>query len=160
MHRPRNLRVQERIIEALEMYSRAQLWLEWVVVVSLCVVEWGPKDTHGGDAYLWSIGDKPRGPVVSTSNSTYNFDYRHYNNQWMGRTDHYLQMYRLEFKTSGGRIDCFRGIYRAYLRLIKENRKIVICDWLNLEIIGLWSIMPPKKIPRHCIRRLGIVSFN
>lgn len=66
-----------RIIEALEMYSRAQSWLEWVVAVSFFVVEWGPKNTHGGDAYFWSIGDKPRGPVVGTSNFTYNFDYWH-----------------------------------------------------------------------------------
>ena len=38
---------------------------------------------------------------------------------------------------------CFGGIYRIYLKLLKKHRKVTTCcNWLDLETLGFWSIMP------------------
>ena len=43
--------------------------------------------------------------------------------------------------------------YEIYLISMKKNWKITTCDWLNLETLGFWPIMP-KKLPQTLIRRL------
>jgi hypothetical protein len=43
----------------------------------------------------------------------------------------------------------FRGIYRIYLKFMKENSKIAICNWLDLGILGFWSILS-KNVSGHC----------
>ena len=35
-----------------------------------------------------------------------------------------------------------RGIYGTYLKLIEKIRKITMCNWLDLETLGSWPIMP------------------
>jgi hypothetical protein len=35
-----------------------------------------------------------------------------------------------------------RGTYGTDLKLIEKNRKISMCNWLDLETLGSWPIMP------------------
>ena len=44
--------------------------------------------------------------------------------------------------------DRFRGIYRVYLNLIKENWRISTCNRLDLQILGSQPIMP-KNLSNH-----------
>ena len=44
----------------------------------------------------------------------------------------------------------FRGIYRIYPNLMKQNRRMSTCNWLDLQTLGSPLIMP-KKIPHHCL---------
>jgi hypothetical protein len=45
--------------------------------------------------------------------------------------------------------DRFRGIYRIYPDLIKENRRMSTCDRLDLQTLGSQPVMP-KNLPNHC----------
>ena len=45
--------------------------------------------------------------------------------------------------------DYFRGIYRIYSILIKENRRMSTYNRLDLQILGSQPIMP-KNLPDHC----------
>ena len=44
--------------------------------------------------------------------------------------------------------DWFRGIYRIYPNLIKEDRRMSTCNWLNLQTLGSQPVMP-KNFPDH-----------
>ena len=44
--------------------------------------------------------------------------------------------------------DRFRGIYRIYPNLIKENRRMSTCNQLDLQTLGSHPIMP-KNLPDH-----------
>ena len=44
--------------------------------------------------------------------------------------------------------DLFRGIYRIYSNLIKENRRMSTCNRLDLETLGSQPVMP-KNLPDH-----------
>jgi hypothetical protein len=46
-------------------------------------------------------------------------------------------------------IDYFRGIYRIYPNLRKENRRMSTCNWLDLQTLGSQPIIP-KNLPDHC----------
>ena len=48
--------------------------------------------------------------------------------------------------------DHFRGIYRIYPNIIKENRRISTCNRLDLQTLGSQLIML-KNLPDHCIER-------
>jgi hypothetical protein len=37
--------------------------------------------------------------------------------------------------------DRFRGIYRIYSNLIKENRRMSTCNWLHLQTLGSQPVM-------------------
>ena len=45
-------------------------------------------------------------------------------------------------------MDYFRGIYRIYPNLIKENRRMSTCNWLDLQTLGSQPIMP-KNLSDH-----------
>jgi hypothetical protein len=45
--------------------------------------------------------------------------------------------------------DHFRGSYRIYPKLIKENRRMSTCNRLDLETLGSQPIVP-KNLPNHC----------
>ena len=47
--------------------------------------------------------------------------------------------------------DHFREIYRMYPKLMKENRMMSTCDWLDLQTLGSQLVMP-KNLPNHCSR--------
>jgi hypothetical protein len=47
--------------------------------------------------------------------------------------------------------DHFRGIYRIYPNLIKENRRMSTCNRLDLQILGSQPIVP-KNLPDHCLQ--------
>ena len=47
--------------------------------------------------------------------------------------------------------DHLRGIYGVHLKLIKKNRKITTCNWLDLETLGSQSIMQ-KNLPGHLVK--------
>ena len=89
-------------------------------------------------------------------------DYYH-GRLWSGRTDSYLQMNRLslrnnqlKFKTAWKITKRFRGIYRIHPKLIKENRRMSTCNWLDLQILGSQPIMP-KISPITHRRRANII---
>ena len=42
-----------------------------------------------------------------------------------------------------------------YLELIKNNKKVLAYDWLDLEVLGSWLIMPG-----HCVGRGGFLSHT
>ena len=42
----------------------------------------------------------------------------------------------------------FGGICRIYPNLIKENRRVSTCKWLDLQTLGSQPIMP-KNLPDH-----------
>ena len=42
----------------------------------------------------------------------------------------------------------FKGIYRIYPNLIKENQKLSTCNWLDLQTLGFQPLMP-KNLPDH-----------
>ena len=44
--------------------------------------------------------------------------------------------------------DHFRGIYRIYPNLIKENRRMSTCNRLDLQTLGSQLVMP-KNLPDH-----------
>ena len=44
--------------------------------------------------------------------------------------------------------DHFRGIYRIYPNLVKENRRMSTCNRLDLQTLGSQPIMP-KNLPGH-----------
>jgi hypothetical protein len=37
--------------------------------------------------------------------------------------------------------DYYRGLYRVYPKLIKENRRMSTCNWLDLQTLGSQPIM-------------------
>ena len=41
----------------------------------------------------------------------------------------------------------FRGIYRIYLNLIKENRRMSTCNRLDLQILGSQPVIMSKNPP-------------
>ena len=43
----------------------------------------------------------------------------------------------------------FRGIYRIYLKWIKQIRKISTCNQLNLESLGSWPTLYTQTLPWH-----------
>ena len=45
-------------------------------------------------------------------------------------------------------IDHFRGTYRIYPNLMKENRRMLTCNRLDLQTLGSQPIMP-KNLPGH-----------
>ena len=51
-------------------------------------------------------------------------------------------------------MDLFRGTYGIYLNVMKDTRKITIFNRLDLETLGIWSIMP-KNLPGHSIGLVG-----
>ena len=62
-----------------------------------------------------------------------------------------LKNNRLKFKKI---TDHFRGIYRIYLNLIKENRRMSAYNELDLQILGSQPVMP-KNLPDHCSHLSG-----
>jgi hypothetical protein len=42
--------------------------------------------------------------------------------------------------------DHFRGIYRIYFNLIKENRRMSTCNRLDLQTLGSQPIMPKNLL--------------
>ena len=59
--------------------------------------------------------------------------------QWPGKTGSWLQM-----KITNH----FRGIYRHYPNLIKENWRMWTCNWLDLQTLGSQPVML-KNLPDH-----------
>jgi hypothetical protein len=62
--------------------------------------------------------------------------------------------------------DHFRGSYRIYPKLIKENRRMSTCNRLDLETLGSQPI-GSKNLPNHCFKFGGVfgdglwtLSFN
>ena len=56
--------------------------------------------------------------------------------------------------------DHFRGIYRIYPNLIKENRRMWTCNRLDLQTLGFQPVMP-KNLPEHwCICRKNIIILK
>ena len=53
--------------------------------------------------------------------------------------------------------DHYRGIYRIYPNLIKENRRMSTCNWLDLQTLGSQPVMP-KNLPDHCLEACIYVS--
>ena len=47
--------------------------------------------------------------------------------------------------------DHFRGIYRIYPNLIKEDRRMSTCNQLDLQTLGSQLIIMPKKSPRSLL---------
>jgi hypothetical protein len=45
--------------------------------------------------------------------------------------------------------DRFRGIYRICFKIIKENRRMSTCNWLDLQTLGSQPISMPKNLPDH-----------
>ena len=45
-------------------------------------------------------------------------------------------------------INHFRGFYRIYPNLIKENQSMSTCKWLDLQTLGSQPVMP-KNLPNH-----------
>ena len=58
--------------------------------------------------------------------------------------------------------DDFRGIYRIYLKSIKENRRMPTCNRLDLQTLGSQPIIMPKKSPWSLLQSnlLRVVSFR
>jgi hypothetical protein len=54
--------------------------------------------------------------------------------------------------------DCFRGIYRIYPNLIKENRRMSTCNRLDLQTLGSQPVMP-KNLSHRWGGLLNGVSF-
>ena len=54
--------------------------------------------------------------------------------------------------------DHFRGIYRIYPDLIKENRKMSTCYRLDLQTLGsrVQPVIMPKNLPDHCFGPLPL----
>ena len=48
-------------------------------------------------------------------------------------------------------IDHFRGIYRMYPNLMKENQRMSTCNQLDLQTLGSQLVMP-KNLLGHCSR--------
>ena len=46
------------------------------------------------------------------------------------------------FKTAGKFTDRFRGIYGIYLNLMKENRRMLICNRLDLQTLDFDRLCP------------------
>ena len=44
----------------------------------------------------------------------------------------------------------FKGIYRIYPNLIKENRRMSTCNRLDLQTLGSQPVIMPKNLPNHC----------
>ena len=47
--------------------------------------------------------------------------------------------------------DCFKGIYKAYPNLIKENQRMSTCNRLDLQTLGSQLVIMPKNLPDHCM---------
>jgi hypothetical protein len=45
--------------------------------------------------------------------------------------------------------DCFRRIYRLYLKWKKAYQKMPTCNWLDLESLGSWPTVYARKLPGH-----------
>ena len=54
----------------------------------------------------------------------------------------------LKFKAAGKLPIVLRGIYRIYLNLVKENRRMSTCNRLDLQTLGSQPVMP-KNLPDH-----------
>jgi hypothetical protein len=50
-----------------------------------------------------------------------------------------------------------RREYEICLKSIKKNWKITICNWLDLETLGFWPIMP-KNLPKNCFSQCFYLS--
>ena len=63
--------------------------------------------------------------------------------KWSGRTSNWLQMNGLSLRQDCRKItDHFRGIYRIYPYLMKENRRTSTFKRLNLQTLGSQPTMP------------------
>ena len=54
--------------------------------------------------------------------------------------------------------DHFRGIYKIYPNLKKDNHRLSTLNWLDLQTLGSQPIMLPENLPDHCsntISKLG-----
>ena len=45
--------------------------------------------------------------------------------------------------------DYFRGVYRIYPNLMKENRRMSTCNRLDLQTLGSQPVMMSKNLPEH-----------
>ena len=65
-----------------------------------------------------------------------------------------FEKYPVEVQDCRKITDHFRGIYRIYLNLIKENRRMSTRNRLDLQTLGSQPIMP-ENLPDHwCISEL------
>ena len=69
---------------------------------------------------------------------------------WTGRNRPLLTDEPVEFQDFGKFTNRFRGNYIIDLKLMKENRKMSTCNWLDLETLGSRLAML-KILPGHCI---------
>ena len=53
-----------------------------------------------------------------------------------------------------------RWIYRIYLDFIKENQKITTYNWLDLETLGSWPIVPKDLLGHWCELFYSIIFLN
>ena len=59
-----------------------------------------------------------------------------------------LRNTRLKFKTIAGKSPIIlEGVYRLYPSLIKENRRMSLCNRLDLQTLGSQTVMMPKNLP-------------
>ena len=45
--------------------------------------------------------------------------------------------------------DHFRGIYKKYPNLMKENRRMSTCNRLDMQILGSQPVVMPKNLADH-----------
>ena len=57
-------------------------------------------------------------------------------------------------------MDHFRGIYKIYLKWIKQNRKMSTCNRLDLESLGSWPTIYAQKLPGHYFRESPMPQVN
>ena len=55
--------------------------------------------------------------------------------------------------------DQFRGIYNVYLNLVKENRRMWICNQLDLQTLGSQPVIP-KNLPAHWRALVGTLMHE
>jgi hypothetical protein len=60
-----------------------------------------------------------------------------------------FEKYPVEIQDCTKITDHFKGIYRIYSNLIKENRRMSTCNRLDLQTLGSQTILP-KNLPDHC----------
>jgi hypothetical protein len=53
-----------------------------------------------------------------------------------------------EFQDCRRITDHFRGMYRIYPNLMKKNRRMSTCNWLDLQTLGSQPVMP-TNLPDH-----------
>ena len=57
-----------------------------------------------------------------------------------------FEKYPVEVQDCKRITDHFRGIYRIYLNLMKENWRMSTCSWLDLQTLGSQLIMPKNLL--------------